>query len=197
MAKGKKHPSEAAAGDEMHEPAFAEGFVGDGPPPDDAGGLTRDDVTAEGLIPSGAPTDAGATPVSLPPGIPTDADRVARLEADIAEMRALLRTSAAAGTLAPPGYRLVPDVPSQDAKSLAEQEAIKAEIDKGNRRRTQEEADRRFPEGKHVWRCVLAADKNGHPELLIRAANQTDAAARYLAACGINHTEHRVQVDRV
>jgi hypothetical protein len=132
-------------------------------------------------------------PVTTPPA---DADRVSALERQLAELKAMLSTAAPPGTLAPPGYKLVPDVTSQDARSIAEQEHIKAEIDKGTKRRTQEHADRLFPEGKHVYRCVLAADKNGHPELLIRAANETDAVGRYLAACGVNHTEHKVQVER-
>lgn len=191
--RSQSHPSAAAASDELHDEDKAEGH--------DEGGLAADDVeAAEGFVPAGAPT-SGATPVTLPTGIDTplaDAPTPSelRLQAQIDELKALLSTSAAAGTVAPPGYKLVKDEPGQDAKSLAEQAALRAEIDKGTRQRTQEHANRLFPEGKHVYRCLLAADKNDNPELLIRAANPTDAVARYLAACGINHTEHKVVVNR-
>lgn len=198
--RGQSHPSTAAASDELHEPDVA----GDGFTP--AAGFTpgpeleddeRDHDGPDGtdLEPVGAPAN-GATPVAPVGAAPSSDDRVANLEAQLAELRALLSTSAAAATIAPPGYKLVKDEPTQDAKSLAEQAAIKAEIDKGNVKRTQEHCNKLFPEGKHVFRCQLAADRNGNPELMVRASNPTDAVARYLAACGINHTEHRVECVR-
>lgn len=193
--KHRPHPSPAAAADELHEPAAADGFA---PAPgfaadDDERDHDHDGPDGTDLEEAGAPA-AGATPVA--PAAPPEEDRVARLERELAELKGLLSRSAAAGTVAPPGYKLVRDEPTQDAKSLAEQAAIRAEIDKGTRRRTQEHCDRMFPEGKHVFRCVLAADRNGNPELLVRASNPTDAVARYLAACGISHTEHKVECAR-
>lgn len=176
-ARPAAHPSGAAAADELYDPPA------DGP----ADGV----VSADAF---GADPEVGDDATDPPP--PAGGDRVAKLEAELAELRGLIRSAAAAGTVAPAGYRLVPDEPTQDAKSLAEQAAIAAEIDKGVRRRTQEHADRLFPEGKHRWRVVLA-DGNGHPELVISAPTPTDAAARYLAVCGVNSSETKPTVDRV
>lgn len=69
-------------------------------------------------------------------------------------------------------------------RSIAEQEAIKAEIEKGIPQRSQEFVDRTFTDGKDRWRVVLN-DKNGHPELVIPANSQEEAVARYNIACGI------------
>lgn len=182
--KNRPHPSPAAAGDELH---------------DDETGARDEPTAADGFAPAPGLDDADEhEPVGAPvvKGESAEEGRVAKLERELAELKALLQTSAAAGTVVPPGFRLVKDEPTQDAKSIAEQTEIRAEIDKGHQRRTQEHCDRLFPEGKHVFRCVLAADKNGNPELLVRASTPTDAAARYLAACGINHTEHKVECAR-
>lgn len=177
-----KPPAPPAASDEPHDGFTpAPGFAGDDDS-DEGADSDREDAEPEAAV--------------TPPA-PAEEDRVARMERELADLKALVAQSAAAGTVVPPGFKLVKDEPTQDAKSLAEQAAIRAELDKGAQRRTQEHCDRLFPEGKHVYRCVLAADRNGNPELLVRAANPTDAKARYLSACGINHTEHKVECARV
>lgn len=122
-------------------------------------------------------------------------DRVGKLEAELAELKKLFATASAAGTVAPPGYRLVKDEPDQDARSLAEKQAIIAHIDKGKQKISQEEADRRYPEGKHRFVCLLE-DGNGHPELIVSASHEVDAAARYLDVCGVQNSEKKVSVKR-
>lgn len=122
-------------------------------------------------------------------------DRVAKLESELAELKKLLAAASAAGTVAPPGYRLVKDEPDQDARSLAEKQAIIAHIDKGKQKISQEEADRRYPEGKHRFACLLE-DGNGHPELIVSASHEVDAAARYLDVCGVQSSEKKVRVTR-
>ncbi len=83
----------------------------------------------------------------------------------------------------------------QERKSKAEQDAFKAELNKGRERLTQEAADRAFPEGRHRYRCHLA-DGNGHPPVVISAETETDAAARYQRVCGITSSEKPVAVER-
>ncbi len=121
-------------------------------------------------------------------------DEVAALRREVETLKDMLASSAAAGTVAPPGYKIVRDEVDQEAKSEAESEAIRQEIAKGVTKRTQEVADAKFPDGKNRYRCSLDADKNGHPHLTINAANPTDARARYLDVCGINATEHKVSI---
>lgn len=82
----------------------------------------------------------------------------------------------------------------QEVKSKQEQEALKAEIDKGNVRRTQEACDREFS-GRHRYRCSLP-DGNGHPEITVSADNEVDARGRYLSVCGIRSAEKEVLVVR-
>lgn len=155
-----------------------------------------DDFAPLGDIGGGEPheeIERGGAPLTVPaPGAPSE-ERVAKLESELAELKKLLTSAAAAGTVAPPGYKLVKDEPDQDAKSRVEQEAIKAHIEKGKQRITQEEADRRYLEGKHRFVCGLD-DGNGHPELVISATHEVDAAARYMDVCGIQSSEKKVRV---
>lgn len=121
------------------------------------------------------------------PGAPAANPRDAKiedLEVKIARLESLMSANAvnSAGAI-------------QDEKSKAEQKLLQAEVEKGNQRRSQEAADRQFPEGKHRWNCSLS-DGNGHPALVISAENEVDAAARYMAVCGVRSSEKQVQVQR-
>lgn len=83
----------------------------------------------------------------------------------------------------------------QEEKSRREQDEWKKELAKGTTGMTQDAADRRFPEGRHVFLCDLP-DGNRHPTLSIRADNEVDAAARYLSVCGVRSAEKQVVVNR-
>lgn len=126
-----------------------------------------------GPTPDAVDRDAAADAKPTPPAEDVRDAEVAALRAELKEMRELIRAGAVDQVAA-----------SQEERSRREQEAIAAEVAKGNQQRTQEEADRRFPEGKHRWKCVLA-DGNGHPEIVVSATNAVDAAARYCDVCGI------------
>lgn len=123
-------------------------------------------------VPTAVPTRAPA------PAAPEAHDEVAELRREVANLR-----------------RVVAEEKSREEKSLGEQEDIKKRFDKGAVALTQEAADRQFPGGKFRWWCVLP-DRNGHPRILVSADNETDAKGRYLAVCGVNHTEKQVQVER-
>lgn len=136
--------------------------------------------------PAGAelPPAGDAAPPVVPPAATDQADVIADLKQQVAELTRLVhnRTSPAADA-----------IPTD--KSMEEQRQLIAEIEKGVQVRTQEAADRQFPGGKFRFRCVLA-DGNGHPELVIGADGEVDAAARYMAVCGIRSSDKQAQVAR-
>lgn len=84
---------------------------------------------------------------------------------------------------------------SQEKRSRDEFELLKAHIDKGKERITQEECDRQFGFGRFRFRCALP-DGNGHPQIVVSADNEVDARARYLAVCGVKGTDKEVSVTR-
>ena len=126
------------------------------------------------------------------PAAKPDADRIleleAKLEAQSAQIDQLLLNQKAGAINAVDAQ--------QDARSKAETDALRKEVEKGNQQRTQEVADRKYEYGKHRFKCVLA-DGNRHPEISVRADNEVDAKARYLDVCGILAAEKPVQIERV
>lgn len=145
-------------------------------------------------------TDPAPVPAAAPP-VPAAEDRTAALERQFEDLSAkytnlLDRLADTAKTTAvPPGYRIVKDEPTA-AERDAELAAAEREISRSTQERSQEAAFKQYPEGRHVYRVNLP-DKNRHPELAIRADNETDAKARYLAVCGVRSTETELTVSRV
>lgn len=124
-------------------------------------------------------------------GKPTVEDRLALMEealeaqrAENATLQAMLKIGA-----------VNPHAATDEQASIARQAAIRAEVDKGYVQRTQEACDKQFPNGKHRWACVLE-DGNCHPKIVVGADNEVDAAARYMASCGIKSAEKAVTVVR-
>ncbi len=115
----------------------------------------------------------------------SDSDRIERLEAELEGLRDLIKSGAVNAVA----------VREKETREEWYQQQAK-EISKGNVVRTQEAADRQFPEGRKRYRCVLT-DCNRHPEILVRADNETDAVGRYLAVCGINSAEKKVTLAEV
>lgn len=83
---------------------------------------------------------------------------------------------------------------SAEQEAEARYEAAKKEIEKGNVVRSQEAADRMFPGGSKLFRCLLT-DGNRHPQLTIRADTEIDAAARYMHVCGVTAAEKKTVVE--
>lgn len=132
--------------------------------------------------------------------VPAAEDRLAALErlvqsqaATIDGFAALLKKKAEAVEV-PAGFRLVKDEPT-DKEREADLAAAEREISRGNDARSQDVAFDRYPNGRHVYRVHLP-DKNGHPELAIRADTETDARARYLDVCGVRSTETQLSCQR-
>jgi hypothetical protein len=123
---------------------------------------------------------------------PAGGDKIAALERKVAELTARLEATPLA---APPGYRLVPEGESVEEKAERLLKEKTAEFDRGVQARSQDVADKAWPEGKHVYRCSLS-DRNGHPELLIRANNPTDAKGRYFDVIGVTGSETKATIVR-
>lgn len=138
-----------------------------------------------------AKNDMIRTDGTIEPAADPTAPKIAALESQIAELRALLLSQQQPAL--PGNVQMVSIV---DPRSLREQEAIQARVSKGNVQITQEEADRLFPEGKRQFDCHLD-DGNRQPKIRIRADYEEDAKGRYLKVCGINHTDKPVQVTEV
>ena len=85
---------------------------------------------------------------------------------------------------------------TSEEESRRRHEERKAWISQGPLVLTQEACDKMFVTGQHRFRCVLA-DGNRHPEIVVRADNEIDAAGRYKAVCGIRSAEKDVTVSRV
>jgi hypothetical protein len=87
----------------------------------------------------------------------------------------------------PDGYMLVPKDPATDWEKGG-RAAFVAEVGKGAAVRTQEAADKMYPDGdKAFW--VQLNDGNGNHRLRIRAVSEADAQARYNVVCGIQSTD--------
>lgn len=114
---------------------------------------------------------------------PRDA-KIAALESQLARIEGLITSGSVNAVDA-----------KQKERSEAELEAAKIEIAKGKQQITQEAADRQFPGGKFRYRCHLA-DGNDLPAIAIGADNEVDAAARYLAVCGVRSSEKQVSVTK-
>jgi hypothetical protein len=129
-----------------------------------------------------------------------EADRVAALEATVAELKALLSRQQPGTLTLPDGYRLV-DAESQEQrvvreKSERELAALRKEVEKSTQERTQAVVDRTFPKGDRLYRVQLD-DKNTFPELMIRADEPVDAEGRYRQVCGILSTDKPFKITPV
>lgn len=83
---------------------------------------------------------------------------------------------------------------TQEERSRKRHEDAAKWLDQGKQKITQDACDALF-QGKHRYTCVLA-DGNDHPEIVVSADHEVDAAARYLVACGIRSAEKSVSVTR-
>jgi hypothetical protein len=147
------------------------------PTPAAAGGLITES-------PDPAPGTSGVGPVA-------DAGVLAAMRAQIDRLTAALGAGVPAA--APPGFKLVPD--DGDEARRKDLARLQADLERSVEARSQDEANRRYPEGKFVYRCSLP-DKNGHPTLTIRAGDALSARAYYLDVIGVNSTDSQVLVEK-
>ena len=95
--------------------------------------------------------------------------------------------------IVPKGYKLVPDTDPAVDESVARHEMWKEYFDKPAQQRSQEAANKKFPEGKLRFKVTLIQKQadgkpfgfQPFPELMIKADYQSDAIGRYREVCGI------------
>lgn len=137
-------------------------------------------------------TKADVIPAADASKVDAAPDRVAALESQLAELRALLLAQRATPPMAE-NFRVVQ---VQDQKSMDEQKLFRARVERGNAAITQDTADEMFPTGTKTFLCELQ-DGNRHPKVRIRADHEVDAKGRYLAVCGVKSTDKPVVVTPV
>ena len=113
----------------------------------------------------------------------TQAAQIAELQAQVAQLAALLQKQAAT----------TPDTlwAKQELRNQAieqKQEQMAAYISLPSSMRSQYEANRMFDKGGKIFSVLVGTGKKGeNPQLFIRADVESDAKARYQVVCGINH----------